>query len=230
MNRRLAAMRPVTVAAWSTLALVLAAVSVPVRAMQAIGEARSVDTGELRYTEHHHCSDSGAQCEVEYRDARGEVFARKQLDYSRSMHAPTLVLEHLREGNTVRVQGELEEALVVDAGFDHYLRTHWNALARGERIVFEFLPAGRGSPLSMRAQKEEGKPCPQPRMCFKVSMDNWLLGAVVPPIHLQYSRQNKRLLRYHGISNLRDGQGEQQQVRIDYRYPSSGEDAEELSL
>ena len=190
----------------------------PALAAQVIGEARSTARGELRYTEHYQCSNAGARCEVEYRDADGEVFARKRLDYSRSWHAPALVFEHLRDGSSVTVQRELGEELVVDAGFDNYIRTHWETLDKGERVQFEFLPAGRDSPLNMRAERDAETLCPVERLCLNVALDNWLLGALVPPILLQYDRQNKRLLRYLGISNLRDGEGKQQEVQIDYRY------------
>lgn len=204
--------------------------SLPAFALNAVGEARAADSGELRYTEHHRCTDSGESCEVEYRDAGGEVFARKELDYSRSWHAPALMFEHLLDENSIRVEREMAEEVVVDAGFDHYMRSHWDALVAGERIQFEFLPAGRDSPLGMRAQRDEKPECPQQRLCLKVSLDNWLLGALVPPIQLQYGRQDKRLIRYDGISNLRDAQGKQQQVRIEYRYPASADGAEERSL
>lgn len=205
------------------------ATAVPAQANQVIGEARSTESGELRYTEYYQCTNAGAQCEVEYRDVEGEVFARKQLDYSRSLHAPSLVLDHFGEGNSVTVQRELSEEVVVDAGFDHYMRSNWDALDNGERIEFEFLPAGRKSPLNMRAEQDVDAACPQDRLCLNVALDNWLLGALVDPIRLQYDRENKRLLRYHGISNLRDADGEQQEVRIDYRYVPATETADSRS-
>ena len=204
-------------------------ISFPVSAAQVIGEARSASSGELRYTEYYQCSSSGEQCEVEYRDTEGELFARKQLDYTRSWHSPSLVLEHLREDSLVSVERELAEELVVDAGFDHYMRTHWDALDSGERIQFGFLPAGRESPLNMRAEREAELPCPTNRLCLRVALDNWLLGALVDPIRLQYDRDSKRLMRYLGISNLRDGEGKQQEVRIDYRYVAGTGESEERS-
>lgn len=192
--------------------------SFPAHAVQAVGEARGADGGELRYTEHHSCSEAGTLCQVEYRDTQGNLFARKSLDYSLSKHAPSLELEYLPDGRTLRVEREATGDLVVDAGFDHYMRSSWDMLAQGEPVQFEFLPAGRDAPLSMRAEPVE-EACPNQRLCVKVRLDNWLLGAVVPPIRLQYDRDNQRLMQYLGISNLRDSDGNSQQVRIDYSYP-----------
>ena len=198
--------------------------SLPAHGLQAVGEARGADGGELRYTEHHSCSQAGTLCQVEYRDTEGKLFARKTLDYSLSKHAPSLELEYLPEGRTLRVDREATAELVVDAGFDHYMRSSWNLLAQGEPVQFEFLPVGRDDALSMRAEPVE-EACPDQRLCVKVRLDNWLLGALVPPIRLQYDRDNQRLVQYLGISNLRDSDGNSQQVRIDYSYPSAVDSA-----
>lgn len=208
-------MRPVS------LILLAGLLAVDVNAMNAVGDAYGVEDGELRYREIHRCSSDGDRCTVEYTTPAGELFARKVVDYQESLQAPSLEMQDMRHGETVRVNGEDDEDLVIDAGFDHYVRLRWEQLVSGETVRFPFLVAGRDSALDMAASRSGPESCPQGRMCFTVALDNWLLSRLVTPIRLEYDAQNKRLLQFRGVSNIRDAQGKSQQVRIDYRYPES---------
>ncbi len=190
----------------------------PAQAMQVIGTATDLASGELYYTENHRCDPSGQACTVEYRDAGGELFARKRIDYSNSRNAPRLVFQDLRLGQTTRVGEQRDEGLVVDAGFDNYVRQHWGELAGGTVIHFPFLVAGREEPLPMRAQRQQDEACPPQRLCIDVSLDNWLLSMLAEPIRLQYDLATRRLLQFSGLSNISDSDGDSLSVRIDYRY------------
>ena len=46
-----------------------------------------------------------------------------------------------------------------------------------------------------------------------------LLGMLVDPFELTYDRGSRRLLRFTGVSNLKDEAGQSQQVDIHYQYP-----------
>lgn len=203
----------------------LCTLSAPLVAMErllVVGEARSLDNGELRYREFHHCSDDGRLCNVLYKDGQGELFARKQVDYRESLRSPALVVEDLREGRTVRIDGGVDPQVVVDAGFDNYVRERWAELAEGATVRFPFLIAGRDSPLKMKASRSERDDCGEDALCLTVTLDAWLLSMLVTPIELVYD-QERRLMQYRGISNIRDAQGRSQDVRIDYRYPDAAE-------
>jgi len=186
-----------------------------------IGEARAVDGGALRYVEYHLCDESESFCQVEYRNTAGELVAVKKVDYSTSLQAPEFQLRDIRRGETRVVEGEFESDWVVDAGFDHFVRLQWQALVEGETISFPFLIAGRDKPLNMRARRREGGPCAAGKLCLRVTLDAWLLRMLVPPIDLVYDMEERQLLQFRGISNIRDGEGNTQQVQIDYRYPAS---------
>lgn len=201
----------------SLLLLLLVPAAQALENLYVVGEARSLKDGELRYREYHHCSEDRRQCQVLYRDADGSLFARKHIDYSESASSPSVVVEDLREGRTLRLQGRDEPDLVVDAGFDNYVRERWNELSRGETVRFPFLIAGRDSPVPMKASSKEGGACKGGRLCLSVSLDAWLVSLLVEPIRLVYDSE-RRLLQYQGISNIRDGDGRSQQVRIDYEY------------
>lgn len=204
------------------LALLLSAVSA--QSENVIGEAYADDDGTLRYREVHTCSVNGEECLVEYRYPGGDLFARKRVDYRKSMQSPSLHIEDLRVGETLQIDGDFYSDVVVDAGFDHYVRLRWDALAGGETVKFPFLVAGRSKPLDMLAKQGDDSVCPDTRMCLVITVDNWLLAAIVSPIRLEYDESSRRLLQFQGVSNIRDEQGKSQQVKIDYRYPADALD------
>lgn len=201
--------------------LLLSAVSA--QAESVVGEAYADDDGALRYREVHTCSVDGEECLVEYRYPGGDLFARKRVDYRKSMQSPSLHIEDLRVGETLQIDGDFYSDVVVDAGFDHYVRLRWDALAGGETVKFPFLVAGRSKPLDMLAKKGDDA-CPDSRLCLVITLDNWLLAAIVSPIRLEYDTASRRLLQFQGVSNIRDEQGKSQQVKIDYRYPADALD------
>ncbi|TDG11910.1 hypothetical protein E2F43_16215 [Seongchinamella unica] len=204
-----------------SLLLLVGLLAVDANGMNAVGSAYSVEDGELRYREIHRCSSEGDRCTVEYENPEGELFARKVVDYQDSLQAPSLEMRDLRHGETLTVAGGNEAGVVIDAGFDHYVRLRWEQLVSGETVRFAFLVVGRQQPLDMVASKAAAESCAQGRMCFRVALDNWLLSRLVAPIWLEYDAQSRRLLQFRGVSNIRDAQGRSQQVRIDYRYPES---------
>ena len=201
----------------SLLLLLVASPALALERLFVVGEARSVKDGELRYKEYHHCSPDRQQCQVLYRDTDGNLFARKNIDYSQSLSSPTMTVEDLREGRTQLIDGGGEPDLVVDAGFDNYVRQRWSELYSGETVRFPFLIAGRDSPLTMKASREQEQSCDGGALCLSVTLDAWLLSMLVQPIELVYDSE-RRLLQYRGISNIRDAEGRSQQVLIDYDY------------
>ena len=194
------------------------------QAQSVIGEAYAIDGSAIRYLEEHRCAADGEECVVEYRYPEGNVFARKQVDYRPSMQAPGLRIEDLRAGETIVIDSDFEDDVVVDAGFDHYVRLRWDELANGEEVRFPFLVAGRAKPLNMRAQLEEELACSESRLCLTITLDNWLLAALVSPIRLEYDQASRRLMQFEGVSNIRDEEGKSQEVRLDYRYQDDAAD------
>jgi hypothetical protein len=78
----------------------------------------------------------------------------------------------------------------------------------------------------MRAVAPSDAACGPTELCLEVKLDSWLLGMLAPPIELAYDRNERKLLRYRGISNIRDSSGKSQSVEIHYRYrDEAGSDA-----
>ena len=183
-----------------------------------VGEAWDDKGTTLLYREFHYCDSSLTRCVIEYRDREQGELARKELDYSRSNQAPGVVLEDFVADRRVILPASEERSVVVDAGFDNFVRSRWDELAGGEVIDFPFLALGREQPLTMRAGVSDEVDCDSAELCLDVALDAWVLRLLVPKIELTYERSGRRLLRYRGISNLRIADGGSPMVDIRYDY------------
>ena len=164
---------------------------------------------------------------------------REQVREAGHEQAPSFVLEDARSGyrEGVREDGpgqrevfvragadERERSapvaglpgLVVDAGFDSFLRKHWTSLAAGQPQRFEFLLPSRlqAYPFSLSQSGEDlidGTPVRR----FRLQLDAWYAFAV-PAISLAYERDTKRIREYTGVSNIRNAAGKSLKVRIEF--------------
>ncbi len=192
-----------------------------------VGEARDPDTGDTIYLEHYYCTDDALQCSVFYLRPNREVIASKELDYAESALAPLLTFRDYRVDREVIIDQADPEA-VVDAGFDNFIRLQWQDLTEGEEIKFPFRVVTREDPIRMRASK--AKQCEDGKLCLEIALDSWLLGNFVDPIQLTYEEGSQRLLRFEGLSNLRNDQGKMQNVEIRYRYSDEEAAAEDEAV
>jgi len=207
--------------------------------------ARAPGGGALLYREEHlPPSREGRPVArlVVYRCASGAAFARKHVDYSPSATAPAFALEDARSGyreglrrEAARVElyfradaGQAEQRAmlaaapsVADAGFDEFIRAHWDALVAGESLPLAFAVPARLRMMEFRVRRAgslriEGEQA----QVFRLRLDG-LLGFVAPHIDVAYSARSRRLLRFEGLGNLREPGGDGQwEVRIDFPQPS----------
>jgi hypothetical protein len=204
------------------------------------GVAYDTGTAQVRYREDHWLfEDKGVPARlVLYRCSDGQPFARKTLRYSGTPWAPEFELVDNRDGYvegarhvpghwqvyvTRRAGARREEALladrpdtVIDAGFDEYVHNHWDALGGEHAVSAAFLIPGRLAYLNIKLQPTErterdGVAARQ----FRLSLDSWW-GAVAPSVTLAYADANRQLLEFVGFSNIRDANGKQQRVRIEF--------------
>lgn len=183
-----------------------------------IGTAYDQGTGDILYTEHHFCREEGRVCTVEYRDVSDAMIALKTLDYRDSQFRPAVTFTDYRLDLELSMLANTREDLVVDAGFDNYVRSVWGQLESGESVYFPFLVAGANKPIDMRADREESGECGADQLCLEINLDSWWLGKLVRPIELSYSRENRRLLRFSGVSNIKGENGKSLNVDIHYQY------------
>lgn len=212
------------------------------------GVARNPATSAEMYREQHWIrSQAGRVVErlVLYRCPDGTPFARKRVDYRNSAISPAFAFEDRRHGHReglrrasaptlfFQAPGAAAERLaridksgfVADAGFDEFIRRHWSALAAGRAMPLEFaLPSRlRSLPFSVRRQGA-AMIAGEMAWVFRLKLDG-LLGLVAPSIDVSYGQASQRLLRFQGLSNLRDDAGKDQLVaRIDFPKPAASSD------
>jgi hypothetical protein len=205
------------------------------------GRAVDPESGRLLYTERHLLRDAqGEPLErlVSYLCPNGTVFARKRVDYAPSPVAPSFQLDDGRDGYREGVRrtgaridafvrqrtGAAEERgtlpagprLVADAGFDEYVRRNWSALVAGHTLPVDFaVPASRRAYTFKLRKLASPTIDGVPAHLFRLKIGG-LLGLVAPQIDVAYARESKRLLRFEGVTNLRDYDGDQWTARISF--------------
>jgi hypothetical protein len=232
---------------WLPVAMLLVSLCAPLAAAGSIGDsvglAYDLHSGELLYRETHCISSDGFDREVVYQDADDRLLARKLLDYSSGLTTPSFVQYNHYSGESIEVgldqgavsmkvtdadSGSAHKAtlvqpgdsmpVVIDAGFDGFVRQHWDELMAGAKREFQFPFADRQDLVELRIQPLACSYETQTEQCFRLDLSNWLLRILVKPIELGYDADSRRLTRYRGLSNIGDANGNGQMVDIRYNY------------
>ncbi len=108
--------------------------------------------------------------------------------------------------------------LVADAGFDMLIYRELDALQSGERPEFPFAVPSRLDTLTFRLRSlGREKILQRPATRVRMELANPLLRWLVDPVDVAYHADTGALLRYEGISNLPDPNGDgNYRVRIDF--------------
>lgn len=202
-----------------------------------LGRAYAADRGELLYTEQHFLipDDAGTRRLVLYRCADGEAFARKWVRGDLDDAMPPFELRDARSGyregaapadRGLVVYAQPDAAAperradlvppadgVVDAGFDAFVRRHWDALAAGSALPLHFLVPSELRFLPFRVRRVDAD-APD-AATFRLSLGTWY-GFIAPHIDVSYDLATRRLRRFSGLSNIRDARGENLVVRIEF--------------
>ncbi len=208
-----------------------------------VGEARD-DTGRLLYEEHHLVRFGAGQPSerlVTYRCADGRAFARKQVDYADPPFAPQFRLDDARLGYQegfdrgeafVRRGATAAEkrdairagaALVVDAGFDEFVRANWDALQAGDSLAIEFLVPSRLTSYKFKLRKVRTDTLyGEPTSIFELAAAG-LLGWFADPLEAGYRDSDRRLMHFKGLTNIRKTLDDNFEAQI--RFPPEREAA-----
>ncbi len=211
------------------------------------GVARDPATQAELYREQHWVRSEGARTIerlVLYRCADGTPFGRKRVDYRVSPVAPDF---HFEDGRTGYVEGLLRRGtvptvfvrslpgvaervaalpsprLVADAGFDEFIRRQWQPLVAGQPVALDFAVPSRLESIGFTAKRVgSARVGDEEAWIFRLRLGG-LLGYVVPSIDVFYGQASRRLLRFQGLSNLRNDAGESPlNARIDFPTPPRG--------
>jgi hypothetical protein len=222
--------------------ITLAAASAHADGLSFTGYARSLDTGELLYIESHAVTNAGGPQEkrvVLYRCAAdSSPFARKHLDYGAARTAPAFEFDDARSGFSEGLKRDsrgltvfaragakaelraepLKAAaqLVADAGFDEFVRERWDSLERGGVSNVPFVVPSLHQSVSFRVRKvDETKIGGDVASVIRLSLAG-PLGWFLPDIDVSYRKDDRRLMRYRGTTNIRDAAGELLTAQIDF--------------
>jgi hypothetical protein len=195
------------------------------------GIARDPDSKKSMYIEQHWIRSNGetpVERLVLYRCTDGTAFARKRVNYQNNLQAPAFeftdgrkkVSEGLRYAaagpalwfrgagvSTEKVAALSNANLVADAGFDEFIRLNWTNLRAGKEIPLNF-----AVPTRLKAYKFNLKQIGESQFAGKAAVTfelkiAGLLSLIADPIQVTYGKNDKRLLSFKGLSNLRDDQG-----------------------
>lgn len=224
------------------VSLLLAAATAPAANVSFNGYARDIQTGAPLYVEQHFVRASGTRAEervVLYRCAKGtDVFARKELVFGAVRQEPSFVL---RDGRTGYVEGlrrtaqgprvfvresanvpERERAvpsnvaIVSDAGFDEFVRVNWAQLEKGGTLRFPFLVPSRLDYLTFKVRKNREETIDgAPASVIRLNLSG-VLGWFLPYIEVSYRKSDRVLMRYKGLTNIRDLQGRNKTAIIEF--------------
>lgn len=204
------------------------------------GVAYAEDGRTVRYREEHWLfRDAGVPTRlVLYRCPSGEPFARKLMRERDDAAAPDFDFVDARDGyregvhrdgNRWRIYVRKGEGapldtgvlaarpdMVVDAGFDAFVREHWADFAGAAHLGIAFVVPSRLDYLDLQLGSARDTRLGDVAVRqLRLSLGG-LLGALAPTIELTYAVDSRRLLRFEGISNIRDNRGRSQRVRIDF--------------
>ena len=210
---------------------------------EVVGEAYDLESGELLYRETHCVSQDRLERKVLYRDGDDRLIAIKKLDYRSGAMTPSFEQHNLYSSESIEVamsdrdltmtvrdatrEAPLKTAsarageqapLVIDAGFDPFIRANWDSLVKGEKLEFQFPVADRTDLVQLRLRSQSCSYDSQNQQCFRLELANWLLRMLVAPVELGYDAEARQLSRYRGLSNIGDENGDGQVVDIRYDY------------
>lgn len=202
-----------------------------------LGRAYDAQGEVLLYTEQHYLVPDGGATRrlVLYRCADGAPFARKWVQGDLDDTMPAFELRDARRGYRegvhevaagMRVYAQAAAEAperraelvppadgVIDAGFDAFVRRHWEALAAGTALPLHFLVPSELRFLPFRVRRVAvGAP---DSATFRLSLGTWY-GFMAPHIDVSYDAATRRLARFSGLSNIRDARGDNLQVRIEF--------------
>lgn len=206
-----------------------------------VGIASSLDNGAELYREQHFvdrdASGRGTRV-VLYVCPDGRPYARKRVTYTDWAGAPEFELFDARDGWMERVarsgstlgvtvreradgrerSAEINppEGLVVDAGFDDFVRLNWDRLAAGERVDFAFLVPSRLAVMRFKVKRHKATELDgEAATVIRLSLGAWY-GFLLPHIDVTYRDASRRLGRFEGLTNQRRPGGEHLMARIDF--------------
>ena len=206
------------------------------------GAAYALGTDSLLFRETHflYPGPNGGERLVLYTCPDGRPFARKWSRDDGNPQAPDFDMTDARMGyrEGVRREGDRREVYVqrsatqpeqsdllklppdgvVDTGFDVFAQRHWDELVRGDTLKLPFLVPSRRTFFGFKASKVEQPAAPPNSVTFRLAASSWF-SFLLPHIDVSYDLTTRRIVRYEGLSNVRDETtGKNYRVHFEYAH------------
>ena len=223
----------------ATFLIALAFAGAPVPAAERwSGDAYSSATDALLYHETHYVYDGGRERVVLYRCPDGQPFARKHVQETANAQAPDfdLVDAHLGYREGVRERNGAREVYVqrrpsmpeqasvvpvpangvIDTGLEAFAQRHWDELLRGKTLSVPYLVPSRRKFFDVAVDRVADAPGTRPStMTLRLAIDSWL-SFLLPHIEIVYDIASRAIVRYEGLSSIRDDNGKSYRIRALY--------------
>lgn len=111
---------------------------------------------------------------------------------------------------------EYRHPLVVGPTLYGFLRQHWDELAAGRRVLFDFLSIERLDTYAFELRRVANDVA---TVSFEITPSSWVLSLLVAPLRLVFDAKTRQALRYEGPSPVLLESGSKQEsfdARIEY--------------
>jgi hypothetical protein len=170
---------------------------------------------------------------------KNNEFAKRELDFRNSFQKPTyrlidnrsgLIEEVTHKGNNqfdIRYRKSTKSKLkeksifvpepaIVDGGFNYFIKNNWDRILSEEQLNFNFLSVAFQDYFSFRIYRVKQKESSKNAIVLKMESQSALLRMLMNPIYISYDSESKRILKYEGISNIRDLNGSSYKALLQY--------------
>lgn len=112
---------------------------------------------------------------------------------------------------------QLQPDAVADAGFDNFVRRHWDALTGGTPLRTVFLVPSDGDvvPVVVRLAPRQQAAAESSTVTFSIELDRWYAFAA-PAMTVTYDRADRRLREFNGAVTIRNDRGGRQTARVEF--------------
>jgi hypothetical protein len=108
------------------------------------------------------------------------------------------------------------------------VRGHWDALARGDSLRFKFLVPSKRTFYAFDLSRVDAD-SDATRLTLRLALGAWY-AFLAPHIDVTYDRSTRRLLRFAGMSNIRDKDLKNLDVRIEFPQAPVTATAEQVAV
>lgn len=205
------------------------------------GLAYELSSGKMLYKETHYIKyvkSAVAERVVIYRCPNNQPFGRKQLLISKSPLIPDFSFTDARTGHSEGLKTEGAQlaisfrqsakknlktekigttaAMVADAGFDEFIKLNWTSLRAGNSAPLNFIVPSQLDYLGFKVKYLRSITLDSKAASVFKLAPSGVLSLFTSGLDVTYLDEDKSLRQFAGLSNIRDLDGENYEVKIDF--------------